>query len=99
MAQLLDDDAIDTALTTLPGWRRADNKLIKDVEVTDDAADNLLGAVSAVAKELNHDPDVERSPGSVRFTLWTHSDGGVTNKDVELAARIDQALSGTAGDA
>ena len=32
------------------------------------------------------------------FRLWTHSAGGVTSKDVELAGRIDQALSGAGRD-
>jgi 4a-hydroxytetrahydrobiopterin dehydratase len=98
MAQLLDDTAIDTALESLPGWRRADNTLVKDVPVDDAAAGNLEAAVAKVADELNHHPTVERSAGVIRFVLWTHSDGGVTDKDVTLAARIDQALSGSVQD-
>lgn len=93
MADLLDDAAIDESLASLPGWRRVDNKLVKDVEVADDAADNLEGAVAKVAEELDHHPQVDRGKGTMRFTLWTHSEGGVTRKDVELAGRIDAALA------
>lgn len=96
MAELLDDAEIDTALAALPGWRRNDNTLVKDVEVTDDAVDNLTGAIATVADELNHHPDVSRHGDGLRLTLWSHSDGGVTAKDVELAARIDQVLAGSA---
>jgi 4a-hydroxytetrahydrobiopterin dehydratase len=98
MAELLDDAAIDAALASLTGWRRQDDTLVKDVEVTHDAVDNLTGAIGAVADELNHHPDVSRTGEGLRLTLWSHSDGGITAKDVELAARIDQVLSGSAQD-
>lgn len=97
MAELLDDAAIDAALSSLTGWRRVDNTLVRDVEVAD-GVDNLTSAIGTVADELNHHPDVARTDQGLRLTLWTHSDGGVTNKDVELAARIDQVLSGPAQD-
>jgi 4a-hydroxytetrahydrobiopterin dehydratase len=98
MAELLDDAAIDDALSALPGWSRADNTLVKDVAVDADAVDNLTGAIGKVADELNHHPDVSRTADGIHLAVWTHSDGGVTSKDVELAARIDQVLSGTVQD-
>jgi 4a-hydroxytetrahydrobiopterin dehydratase len=98
MAQLLDDAAIDDALRSLPGWQRVDNTLVKDVAVDGDAADLLEAAVAKAADELDHHPVVDRSAGTLRFTLWSHSDGGVTGKDVALAGRIDQALGTIAPD-
>ena len=89
---------IDDALASLPGWRYDDNKLVRDVPVELDSQDNLERAVMQVADELNHHPEVERREGTMRFQLWTHSAGGVTAKDVELAARIDQTLSGPVQD-
>ena len=94
MAALLDDDAISAALATLAGWRKVDNTLVKEVEVDDAAATDLAKAVATVADELNHHPQIDRSGRVTRFTLWSHSDGGVTHKDVELAARIDRVLAG-----
>jgi 4a-hydroxytetrahydrobiopterin dehydratase len=98
MAQLLDDSAIDDALGSLPGWRRRDNTLVRSVPVDGEAADNLEADVAKAADELNHHPVVDRSGGAVRFTVWTHSAGGVTSKDVALAARIDELISGEAQD-
>jgi 4a-hydroxytetrahydrobiopterin dehydratase len=95
MAQLLDDSAIEAALATLPGWQRVDNTLVRDVPATSDAASGLEAAVAAVADELNHHPVVDRSDGNVRFTVWSHSDGGITSKDVALATRINEAVSAT----
>jgi 4a-hydroxytetrahydrobiopterin dehydratase len=95
MAQLLDNSAIDDALVSLPGWQRVDNTLVKHVPVDGETADKLEAAVARAADELNHHPVVDRSDGALRFTVWTHSAGGVTSKDVELAARIDQTLAAT----
>lgn len=98
MAQLLDRADIDTALGALPGWSFEDGKLVKRADVPDDSQDALLEAVRRVADALNHHPDVSREPGTVTFRLWTHSAGGVTAKDVDLAGRIDQQLSGAGTD-
>jgi 4a-hydroxytetrahydrobiopterin dehydratase len=98
MADLLDPDEIDTALAALPGWSFDDGKLVKRAEVPDDSQDALAEAVGKVADEVNHHPDVSREPGAVIFRLWTHSAGGVTAKDVDLAARIDRQLSGAGTD-
>jgi 4a-hydroxytetrahydrobiopterin dehydratase len=98
MADLLDRDEIDTALAALPAWSLAEDKLVKRAQVPDDSQDALVEAVMTVADEVNHHPDVTREPGAVTFRLWTHSAGGVTAKDVDLAARIDQQLSGAGTD-
>jgi 4a-hydroxytetrahydrobiopterin dehydratase len=99
MAELLDRDDIDTALAALPGWSFDDGKLVRRAEVPDDSQDALVEAVARIADEVNHHPDVTRETGAVTFRLWTHSAGGVTAKDVDLAARIDQQLSGAGTDA
>ena len=98
MANLLSEDEIRTALASLPGWRLADNTLVHDVPVPADSQDALEQAVMQAADELNHHPEVERRPDGMRLTLWTHSAGGVTEKDIELASRLDQVLSGSGRD-
>lgn len=98
MADLLDRDDIDTALASLPGWAYEDEKLVKRADVPADSQDALVEAVSRVADDLNHHPDISRDGNGVTFRLWTHSAGGVTAKDVDLAARIDQQLSGAGTD-
>jgi 4a-hydroxytetrahydrobiopterin dehydratase len=98
MAELLDDDRIAAALTALPGWTREQDQLVRRVPVADSDAENLERAVGTVADELNHHPETERTPGELCFRLSTHSAGGITAKDVDLAARIDQVISGPALD-
>jgi 4a-hydroxytetrahydrobiopterin dehydratase len=98
MAQTMSEQEISDALAALPGWEVDDGKLVRDVPVEPDSAANLERAVMQVADEMDHHPDIERGDGSLRFRLWTHSAGGVTAKDVELAGRIDQTLSGPVQD-
>lgn len=98
MAQLLDQDQIATALEALPEWSGDERALRRTASVPADSQDALAESVQRVADEMDHHPQVERSGDSMTFSLWTHSAGGVTHKDVELAARIDQVLSGSGTD-
>jgi 4a-hydroxytetrahydrobiopterin dehydratase len=95
MADPLDRAAIDTALRSLAGWSYDGEALVRQVDVAADDQDALEESVAAVADALNHHPDVTRQGGSVTFRLRTHSANAVTTKDVDLAARIDQVLSGS----
>jgi len=99
MADVLDGATIDDALSALPGWTYDDGKLVKTAQVPPDSQDALVDTVSRVADEMDHHPDVSRDGDALVFRLWTHSAGGVTSKDVDLASRIDQALSGAGRDA
>lgn len=98
MADLLPRDEIDTALGALPGWTFEDDKLVKRSQVPVGSQDGLLEAVGQDADAMNHHPDVSRDGDTVTFRLWTHSAGGVTAKDVDLASRIDRTLSGAGSD-
>jgi 4a-hydroxytetrahydrobiopterin dehydratase len=98
MTELLDRAEIDAALTALPGWSLEDGKLVKRAQVPADSQDALIESVGRVADAMDHHPVVSRDDDSVTFRLWTHSAGGVTTKDVDLASRIDRTLSGTGTD-
>lgn len=95
MADLLSQEEIDAALETLPGWSFEQDRLVRVADVPADSRDNLERGVAEVADEMNHHPVISGEGGAMRFEVWSHSDGGVTTKDVELVARIDQVLSGT----
>jgi 4a-hydroxytetrahydrobiopterin dehydratase len=95
MADLLSQEEIDVALSTLPGWSYERDRLVRVVDVPEDRRDNLERGVMEVADEMDHHPVISGEGGSMRFEVWSHSAGGVTAKDVDLVARIDQVLSGT----
>jgi 4a-hydroxytetrahydrobiopterin dehydratase len=94
MTDLLTPDAVGAALESLPGWTGDTSALRREARVPDARHDELVDAVMATADAMDHHPEVERGGGTVTFTLTTHSAGGVTALDVELAAQIDEVLSG-----
>ncbi len=94
MAERLPAAAVSTALEALPEWSGGPDRIQRSVTVGEDSQDSLVDAVMRTADEVDHHPDVDRQGDTVVFTLWTHSAGGVTEKDVEFAARIDEVLTG-----
>ena len=98
MANLLPREDIDAALAALAGWSYDGTALVKQVPVPAHSQDGLVEAVGKVADAVNHHPVVDRAADSLTFRLWTHTDDGVTAKDVDLAARIDRELSGAGED-
>jgi len=85
----LDDDAVASALGGL-AWEREGDELVKTVKLKDFAqAMRFVNAVAEAAEAANHHPDISISWNTVRLQLSTHSAGGITQKDLDLARRID----------
>ena len=78
-------------LSALPGWRLEDGAIVRDY-VTDGWPTTLMlvNAIGFFAEAADHHPDLVVSWGKVQVKLWTHSAGGVTTSDVELAKLIEQ---------
>jgi 4a-hydroxytetrahydrobiopterin dehydratase len=94
MAELLNDDAVSAALAELDGWRGDRSAIERTVGLpTFPAAISLVDRVAEVAEEMDHHPDMDIRWRNVTFRCATHSKGGVTGADVELARRIDQIVS------
>jgi 4a-hydroxytetrahydrobiopterin dehydratase len=87
---LLDEAEIEEWLAGLSGWDRKDGAIEKSFERGD-----FVGSVRFVeslvepAEAMNHHPDVAISWATVTVTISTHSEGGLTANDFELAAKID----------
>ncbi len=88
MAELADDPTITSALKNLDGWRREGDELVCDREFPDFAA--AIGFVNAVAERAeaaNHHPDLRvHGWNKVELRLSTHSAGGITGADLDMAA-------------
>ena len=93
--ELLDPAIVDAALADGVAWERQGDELVKTRRGTD-FADALayVNAVGALAEAMNHHPDIDIRWNTVTMRLTTHSEGGLTDLDLELARRID-ALSGS----
>jgi 4a-hydroxytetrahydrobiopterin dehydratase len=86
----LSDSEIEERLAGLSGWERAGETIRKSFGRRD-----FVGSVRFVerlvepAESMNHHPDLEISWDTVTVSLATHSEGGLTAADFELAAKID----------
>jgi 4a-hydroxytetrahydrobiopterin dehydratase len=87
---LLEDSEIEAKLSSLSGWEQAGDAIAKTFERGD-----FVGSVRFVeslvepAEAMNHHPDLEISWDKVTVSISTHSEGGLTAGDFELAAKID----------
>ena len=92
MARLLDDEEITRQLRDLPGWTRDGATLRRELDAPDFArAIRLVVDVADEAEQMDHHPDIDIRWRTVRFACSTHSAGGITQLDVELAHRIEAA--------
>lgn len=92
--EIIDDAAVAAALALLPGWSGDTGRIMRTVHAASDLAETLRVEVMGIADDVDHHPVVEQHGEALTFILWTHSAGGVTRKDIELAARIDGVLDG-----
>ena len=94
MAELWDDEQINAALAGLTDWQRDDDAIVRTAKLPSfPAAIEAVRAVAEIAEARNHHPDIDIRWRTLTFRCSTHSAGGITGKDVELAGEIDRALA------
>jgi 4a-hydroxytetrahydrobiopterin dehydratase len=87
---LLGDEEIEAKLADLSGWERRGEAIVKEFGRGDFVGSvRFVDSLVAPAEEIGHHPDLEISWDTVTVTISTHSEGGLTAADFELAARID----------
>lgn len=87
---VLTRDAIDRALAELPGWTLADGKLRREYRFAGFVeAFGWMASVALVAEAAQHHPDWRNCYGHVSIELTTHDSGGITQKDLDLARRME----------
>lgn len=92
--EVLDPATVDSALADGIAWEREGDELKKVHKERDFAgALDFVNRVGAVAESANHHPDFEIKWNTVTLRLSTHSAGGITNADLELAKQIDALLT------
>jgi 4a-hydroxytetrahydrobiopterin dehydratase len=87
----LTDDEIRRRLETLPGWELAEGKVGKEYRFDDfRQAIAFVNRVADAADAADHHPDIHNTYDRVRLDLHTHSEGGVTDKDLALAETVER---------
>ena len=88
---LLDDDQISEKLKTLDGWERRGDEIARAFKLDDFVGSvKFVDAVVEPAERMGHHPDIAISWNTVTVSISTHSEGGLTAADFELAAEIDK---------
>jgi 4a-hydroxytetrahydrobiopterin dehydratase len=85
----LNDEEIEQRLGELDGWERDGDAIARTFELDDfKGSVDFVNRLTAEAEEMNHHPDLAISWNKVTVTITTHSVGGLTADDFELAKRI-----------
>lgn len=87
---LVSNEEIDAFLEAHPHWDREESEITRTYELSD--FNESMGFVTRVALEAekaNHHPDIDIRWNKVTLTLSTHSEGGITAKDLDLADIAD----------
>ena len=89
---LLSQQQINDSLQQLSEWSYTGEVIEKQYNLSNfvDAID-FVNDVAELAEDANHHPDITISYNKVTIVLWTHSEGGVTQKDIDLASEVEEA--------
>ena len=90
---VLTDEQVAAALPELDGWERSDGALRRSIQFP--AFLEGIDAVRRVAEHAereDHHPDIDIRWRTVTFALVTHSEGGITEKDVAMAGDINRIV-------
>lgn len=86
----LSNEDISNRLSDLPGWEKTDHH-IRKIFTFDDFTEALdfVVHIGQLADEQDHHPDIDIRFNKVTLELMTHSENGVTDKDIKLAKAIE----------
>ncbi len=98
MSDLLTQEAIEARLAFLPKWTLEDAQLVCEFRFdTYLAGIEFVRALATEAEALNHHPDLFVGWRKVTVKLTTHSAGGITPLDFEMAERADRCAAKNGG--
>jgi 4a-hydroxytetrahydrobiopterin dehydratase len=94
--EALSQDAVRSRLGDLPGWSLEDGKLTRGYRLGSHfAATAMVVHIAQIQEELNHHSELTLGYNTVSLAVNSHDAGGaVTERDVELAHRVEAAAKG-----
>lgn len=93
MTEKLEDEEVKERLDEMQIWSYMNERLMTRVEFNSyrDAV-FFANTVFSIAEEEFHHPEVKVEYGAVEIDLWSHDEDGVTEKDLEMAEKIEQKV-------
>ena len=90
MPNTLMPEIIQESIKKIPEWELNEDSISRSFEFDEyQLAIDFVNAVAEIAEEAQHHPDISINYTSVTLVLTTHSKGGLTESDFEVAVRID----------
>jgi 4a-hydroxytetrahydrobiopterin dehydratase len=87
---LLTPESVEESLRSLPQWKLEDQEIVRRYKFGDFAAAMVfVNRVAEKAETAQHHPDIDIRYNQVRLALVSHDQGGVTERDIKMAATID----------
>jgi 4a-hydroxytetrahydrobiopterin dehydratase len=91
MPAKLSPEAIATALAETPDWKLDGDAIVRTFTLGNFVESvEFVNRITELAEDANHHPDIDIRWNKVSLRLTTHSKGGLTQNDFDLAAQIDQ---------
>jgi len=88
---VLSDAQIQQALQQLPGWRKNGQAIQRVFQFASFVqAMEFVNQMAEAAEAVNHHPDILINYNKVTLTLVSHDSGGITQRDIKMATRINQ---------
>jgi 4a-hydroxytetrahydrobiopterin dehydratase len=89
--KLLTPDQVQDKMRHLPYWQIIGQAIRREYSFDNFAAAmTFVNRVAELAEEADHHPDIDIRYNKVSLVLSTHSDGGLTKKDIDLAQQIEE---------
>ncbi len=88
---LLSEEKIRQELEDLEGWEQKGNEIVKQFKFKNFVESvGFVNKTAILAEKADHHPDILIEYNKVNLTLSTHSEGGLTEKDFNLAHEIEK---------
>jgi 4a-hydroxytetrahydrobiopterin dehydratase len=88
---LLSDEEIKERLKEIPGWQHRGESIVKSFDRGDFVGSiKFIDSLVKPAEDMNHHPDLAVSWSQVEVAISTHSEGGITENDFELAKKVEE---------
>ncbi len=94
MGTTLSDSEVRNALISLSDWKQNGKQIERVFQFPDfKAAMAFVNKIADAAEAANHHPDITINYNKVTLALISHDSGGVTQRDIKMAGRIDQVAA------